>query len=142
MNKLYLLQGCYRAKLSNILAYYNKNIKDLDQSKLVYMIDKVTFMINRFIWIFFCLTSVDLSLAFILLALMIQEPFSIQLWISNLALYGSFIFYVAQNKQNCKFFQDTFKLGSINQLGMQVRGRREDVWPKAYIYFLSDAIFF
>ena len=79
MNKLYLLQGCYRAKLSNILAYYNKNIKDLDQSKLVYMIDKVTFMINRFIWIFFCLTSVDLSLAFILLALMIQEPFSIQL---------------------------------------------------------------
>ena len=64
MNKLYLLQGCYRAKLSNILAYYNKNIKDLDQSKLVYMIDKVTFMINRFIWIFFCLTSVDLQFGF------------------------------------------------------------------------------
>ena len=64
MNKLYLLQGCYRAKLSNILAYYSKNIKDLDQSKLVYMIDKVTFMINRFIWIFFCLTSVDLQFGF------------------------------------------------------------------------------
>ena len=64
MNKLYLLQGCYRAKLSNILAYNNKNIKDLDQSKLVYMIDKVTFLINRFIWIFFCLTSVDLQFGF------------------------------------------------------------------------------
>ena len=78
MNKLYLLQGCYRTKLSNILAYYSKNIKDLDQSKLVYMIDKVTFMIDLY-GFFSALLPSTYSLAFILLALMKEEPFSIQL---------------------------------------------------------------
>ena len=63
---------------------------------------------------------------------MIKVHFRIKLWNSNLALYSSFLSYIAQNKQNC----------FINKVRMQLRERVGRLAKSVHLLFSWRHFFF